>query len=175
MLSEFTTASWVLVIILTIALATDLKWRKIYNWTVLPGMLFGLFYHGYTAGVSGVISSGQGLLLGMALLFIPFALGGMGAGDVKLLGAVGALTGVSFVWQAFLFIAIAGGILSLAQLIYYKALAKTLRRIGGALYVGIATKFKVNTMGSLEETTVSNTFPYGVAIVFGTLFSLLMR
>ncbi|MDW7673925.1 MAG: A24 family peptidase [Bacillota bacterium] len=166
---------WILMIILAIAFVTDVKWRKIYNWSLMPGVVFGLGYHGYTAGLPGLVESGQGLLLGIGLLFIPYALGGLGAGDVKLLGTVGALMGSYFVWQAFLFTALMGGLLALGYLIYYKALAKTIKRIGVAIYVGFLTKFKLNTMGNLEETAISNTFPYGIAIVGGTLFTLLMR
>lgn len=175
MLTDFTLPHWILVVILAIALVTDLKWRKIHNWSLLPGVIVGLGYHIYTSGLPGLLYSGLGLLLGIGLLFAPFALGGLGAGDVKLMGTVGALMGAGFVWQAFLFTAIIGGILALGYLVYFKVLAKTLKRLGLAVYVGFLTRFKINTMGNLEETNATNTFPYGVAIVGGTLFSLLMR
>jgi prepilin peptidase CpaA len=175
MQAEVTFVHWVLVVILMIALVTDLKWRKIYNWTLLPGVILGLFYHGYTAGLPGLISSGQGLLLGVALLLIPFAAGGIGAGDVKLLGTVGALMGAAFVWQAFLATALLGGLMALGYLVYHKAFGKVIKRLGSAIFVGFLTRFKVNVMDKLEDTTVDNTFPYGVAIVGGSLFSLLMR
>jgi prepilin peptidase CpaA len=173
--TDFSLVHGVLVVILMISLITDLKWRKIFNWVLLPGVIFGLLYHGYTAGLAGLVSSGQGLLLGLALLVIPFMTGGIGAGDVKLLGTAGALLGAAFVWQAFLATALLGGLMALGYLVYYKAAGRIIKRLGTALYVGFLTNFKVNMLEKLEETTVDNTFPYGVAIVGGCLFSLLMR
>ncbi|MBS4025793.1 MAG: prepilin peptidase, partial [Clostridia bacterium] len=84
------------------------------------------------------------------------------------------LMGAAFVWQAFLATALLGGLMALGYLVYHKALSKVIKRLGIAVYVGFLTRFKVNMMDKLEDTTVDNTFPYGVAIVGGSLFSLLM-
>ncbi|MGF7185900.1 Flp pilus assembly protein protease CpaA [Desulfitispora alkaliphila] len=113
--------------------------------------------------------------MGIGLLIIPFALEGIGAGDVKLLGAVGALMGHNFVWNSFLIIAICGGALAIGILFYQKAVVTTLNRVGTAVTLSVLSRFKVNTLGNLSNTDADNTFPYGVAIVAGTIIALLMR
>jgi len=85
-------------IILIIGMATaafiDLKIGKIPNLITLPMSLAGLIWHGYLNGIAGFGFSIAGLLLGIAIFIIPYIMGGMGAGDVKLLGAAGAILGV---------------------------------------------------------------------------------
>jgi prepilin peptidase CpaA len=71
-----------------------------------------LAFHFATGGASGVLSSATGWLLGIALFFPFFALGGLGAGDVKLLGAFGAWVGTSDVFLVALFSAMAGGVIA---------------------------------------------------------------
>ena len=85
---------------------------------MLPVILLALLIHLNQAATAGLWFWASGLLLGMGLLMIPFLLGGMGAGDVKLMATIGALKGASFIFQVFLISAIAGGILSLLYLLY---------------------------------------------------------
>src|SRR5687767_2077545 len=77
----------------TLALATDLRARRIPNWltggSALVGLLAGFWLHGPPGGLSAL----TGGLLGFALLLPFYALGGVGAGDVKLLAALGTLIG----------------------------------------------------------------------------------
>ena len=95
---------------LTAASYTDWRKRTIPNVIPLPLMLTGIVWQASAHGMDGFISSCVGLLTGILLLWLPFALGGMGGGDVKLLGAVGSFTGVAGVAQVFLISAIIGGL-----------------------------------------------------------------
>ncbi|MGO4886436.1 prepilin peptidase [Anaerobacillus sp. MEB173] len=96
---------------------TDWKYRKIFNKITFPTILIALIYWLVSQGINGFLIWGSGLLLGTALLFIPFLLKGMGAGDVKMLAMIGALTGPIFVFKAFLFGAILGGFFAVFYMI----------------------------------------------------------
>src|SRR4051794_17368678 len=87
--------------VVAIAVVTDLRHRRIYNVLTFPAMAAGLVLNTAQNGVSGFLLALTGLLLGAALFFIPVAVMGRGAGDLKLLAAVGALGGPVFViWCA---------------------------------------------------------------------------
>jgi prepilin peptidase CpaA len=68
----------------------DLRFHRVPNWLVAATALLSVVWHTSLAGPSGLWSSVSGLLLGVVLLFPLFLLRGMGAGDVKFFGALGA-------------------------------------------------------------------------------------
>ena len=78
---------------MTVAVLRDIESCKVPNYVTFPLMLAGLAWHGGMDGLSGLGFSAAGLSLGIAVFIIPYILGGMGAGDVKLLGAAGAILG----------------------------------------------------------------------------------
>lgn len=153
--------------LLTVSLYTDIKERKILNTVTAPAAAAGLLYNCVAGGLAaGLKTSLGGLLLGMGLLIIPFLMGGIGAGDVKLLGAIGALKGPVFVLYAGLASAIAGGLLAVLLLIYRGTLSQVLKNTAW----GLATlKGSFLTRGNL----IGGSFPYGIAIAVGTVFTLL--
>ena len=85
----------VTIVLVVIAAGWDLATRRIPNVLTFGAALAGFFVHGYIAGWSGAESSLAGWAVGVLFFFPMFALGGMGAGDVKLLAAVGAWLGPS--------------------------------------------------------------------------------
>jgi prepilin peptidase CpaA len=108
---------WALVVAI-VAAAWDLRTRRIPNLLTFGGALIALMLHGYFGGWSAAGLSLAGWAVGVALFLPFFALGGMGAGDLKLLAAVGACVGpVATVWVA-LFTSIAGGVMALAVASY---------------------------------------------------------
>ena len=68
----------------------DLRWHRVPNWMVGLTIVVSLAWHVSASGLSGLWSSLAGLVLGVGLLFPLFLLRGMGAGDVKFFGALGA-------------------------------------------------------------------------------------
>lgn len=88
-------------VILAIALYTDIKQRKIPNLLTLTAAVSGILFHFINGSGQGISYGAEGLLLGTALLFIPFLMGGMGGGDVKLLAALGSWLGPSGVLDVF--------------------------------------------------------------------------
>lgn len=157
--------------ILLVSCYTDLKERRILNILVLPGMLLALVLHLAQQGLAGILFWGKGTLAGIALLFIPFVLGGIGAGDVKLLGVVGSFKGAWFAFQTFLCAAILGGLFSLIVLCKEKKLKSTLGNVGKALKVLLFSSFRVINLGSFaQEKFVA--IPYGLAIALGAILCL---
>ena len=157
-----------------ISVYTDLKERKILNVVVLPAILAGLVLNSVLAGTDGLLFSLKGLGTGIGLLFVLFALGGFGAGDVKLIGAIGSLKGTVFVLKAFAATGIAGGVLAVFVLVRQKRLFSTIKRIGISLYYFVGSVFKVNTLKSLDKAEYHESLPYGVAIGIGTVAAYLV-
>ncbi len=166
---------YLLIFILVFSCYTYIRSRKTCNFTLIPTVILGLGYHICLAGFSGFLFWLLGLGVGMALLLPPFLLGGMGAGDIKLLGVVGSLKGAGFVLQSFIWAAILGGIFSLLVLIYRGLLKQTLLQIGQALKLFVCSSFKVWNFPRLPEGKQETgekgislaSFPYGIAIALG--------
>ena len=108
---------YMILILLVTGSVTDLRSNRIPNLLTYPTMIAGLSYHFSTNGIDGMMFSAQGIGLGIALLILPYLLGGMGAGDAKLMGAAGGLLGPKDVFYSFLFSAIAGGFYAIAVIL----------------------------------------------------------
>ncbi|MBP7330952.1 MAG: prepilin peptidase [Firmicutes bacterium] len=166
---------YVLLILLITCLYTDLTRRKIYNLALLPVLVIALVYHSASGGLPQGWWSLKGLALGTALLIIPFSMGGIGAGDVKLLGVVGACKGPEYVFMAFLAGAIAGGIISVAQLIRHKSLMSTLKKLLLNLYYRIAGLPRIKDAHTVAGAGGKDTIPYGAAIAIGAAAAYFAR
>lgn len=162
-----------MVLALLISCYTDLRFQKIYNAVLFPTALLALGFHTGTVGLNGTVFALKGAGLGLALFFLPYLLGGIGAGDVKLLAVVGACKGTYFVFCSFLFAAIAGGVISLLVLIYRKKLLATLRQMGLALKTALMSRLTVWNFPKLDDENRAS-FPYGVAIVLGSISALMV-
>jgi len=159
--------------ILIIASVTDLRSHRISNRLTYSTMIFGLIYYSMISGLSGFLLSVSGLSLGLALLIGFYLLGGMGAGDVKLMAAVGSLLGPQGVFEAFLGTAVAGGIYALIILTAKGYLLDTLKRFGLMIKTFFMTKKFIYIPPSREEK--APLLCYGVAISLGTLASVAYR
>jgi len=159
-----------LLIILLIAVLTDLSQRRIPNLLTFPAMLLGMLVHSYNSSLDGLLFSTGGLALGLGLLLVFYLFGMMGAGDVKLMAAVGSFLGPMGVFQAFLFTAMSGGIYAVAVLLLKGQLWRFLKRIGLSLYLSIAQRkpAMLPDDGAKELPVLC----YGLAIAFGTTVSM---
>ena len=96
-----------------VACVTDLRDGRIPNALTFSSLAVAFVVHGFLPQGEGFIHAALGLVAGGAIFFPFFALGGMGAGDVKLMAALGAWLG----WQPVLFTAMygaaAGGVLAI--------------------------------------------------------------
>jgi len=115
------------IILVLIAAIIDIRSRRIPNYLTLSGWGIGLMYHVVTGGLDGLMFSSAGMVLGICLLLFFYLLGGVGAADVKLMGAIGAFLGWKGVFHAFLFSAIIGGFYSVAAMAEAGVLRKILK------------------------------------------------
>ena len=120
---------YLLLPVLCIASWIDFRERRIPNSLLLPSFLLALVLNIVISGSAGLLHSLAGAFMGFVLLIIPHVLGGMGAGDVKLLMVIGSFGGIYFVLYSFLAGAIIGGILALTMLIIDKKSQKRLSSI----------------------------------------------
>jgi len=114
---------------LLVAAWVDVRAGRIPNWLTFPLASFGLLVHTVNNGWDGLVFSFSGLFLGMGFLMFFYIKGGMGAGDVKLLGAIGAIVGPLHVFYAFAFAAILGGLYSLAMMMMLGGMRQTWERV----------------------------------------------
>jgi len=84
-----------------LAAATDLRKRRIPNWLTVPAAVAGLSFHLFAPSGWGLTSALAGFAIGFGLLLLPFLIGGGGAGDVKLLAALGVWLGPHYMLVAF--------------------------------------------------------------------------
>ena len=101
------------------AVLWDLKNRKIPNLINYPMMLTGLAFHSITGGLSGLGFSAVGLIVGTSVFLIPYLLGGMGAGDAKLMGGAGAILGATGVTIAAVISVLFGFVYAIVLLVIY--------------------------------------------------------
>jgi prepilin peptidase CpaA len=170
----------VLLVLLGMAVASDVRRRRIANRLVLCGLLLALALHalalsGGSAGLAGstVWAPLAGLLAGGLALLPLYLLRACGAGDVKLMAVVGAFVGPSAALVAALCTLVAGGVLSLAFMIARGIAARTLANLRGmvaAWSAGLRTGHGVQLPPPLDATAAR--LPYAVAIACGTVCAL---
>lgn len=161
-----------LVVLVLSAAATDLRNRRIPNSLTLTGVVAGLVLNLGLNGMLGARASLLGLALGFVVLLPPFLLRGGGAGDVKLMAAVGALAGPLNTFSIFILTALFGGLLALGLLLWKGGLGRALRNTGfivGQLAQGRAPH---EQRPDLTLAGPGPKLPYAVPIAMGTLVFL---
>jgi prepilin peptidase CpaA len=156
--------------LLLIIAYNDVRYRRIPNPYVLAVLLYGLGSNAFFNGLQGTISSLQGAAVAFGLMLILHIFGAMGAGDVKLFGAIGAVIGIKLVPLTFVAVVLTGGVLALIFALISGTMRTTLWRVGNIL-VGLMPGAKLPRYEIPNDRKL--TVPYGVAIAVGTLTSLL--
>jgi prepilin peptidase CpaA len=157
-----------------LACAWDLRTRLIPNWLTFGGAGLGLAVATATGGLGGLLASGAGWLVGLLLFFPIFMLRGLGAGDVKLLAAVGAWLGSTTVLWVALYTAIAGGVLAVAASLAAGYLRQALSNVWLLLM-----HWRVAGIRPLSKLTLEHArgprLAYAVPILAGTAVTLWLR
>jgi prepilin peptidase CpaA len=153
-----------LIVVVGLATATDLRHRRIPNVLTFSAVGLGLALNTGFSGLEGLSQSAQGAGLGLGLLLPLFLLRWMGAGDVKLMAAIGALKGPEFVFFACLWAAVFGGAIALVGLIRARRLSLAMAHL---YYSGLTPD---RAGGSFM--TGAWRMPYAPAIALGTLLAL---
>jgi prepilin peptidase CpaA len=160
-----------LIILLTFCAIIDVKKQKIPNVFTLPAIAIALLYYGVNGGVSGLAFSAGGLSIGMGMFLVFYVLGGMGAGDVKLMGAVGSILGFQATLSAILFTALAGGLYAIIILIAYPGYGKEFVKRAAVFIKGLIFSRQI-ILTPANEAVYKPKLYYGLAIAAGTLFSV---
>lgn len=142
--------------------ASDTLFAKIPNLFVLAWLLFAFGYHCQQEGFAGFSVAFFGLLSGMVLLLIPFLMGGMGAGDVKALGVLGAILGPQNILEVFIYTGLLGGVMGLIQCILVPQLRRTCLNWIIAIRIGLIPAKNMD-----QAPAQSLRFPYAAAIALG--------
>ena len=161
-----------LIILICVCFMTDVLWRKIYNVVLLPVAGLALALHFMEGGLTRLGFSLFGFAAGLCILIIPFLLGGMGGGDVKLLAVIGALKGATFALVTSIYMALLGGLIALAILLFQRGAWNKIKKAAyfmGGLRLGIILPL------GLSRSSLSASYPYGIAIAGGALASLLLK
>ena len=160
---------WPILVAVVVATVADLHSRRIPNWLVFPLLFGGIAASVFdaTAVTFGVSMAGFGLGLG-----IPGALwwlGGLGAGDMKLIAAIGAWIGPDQLLVALVVTGITGGIMAVLWALCYRRLVECVRGTGYLL-----STWKTGIRPRAEFTLANPTklkMPYAPAITIGTILS----
>lgn len=155
----------VLVTVLVIAIVVDLHSSRIPNWLTFPAMGFALAAHTWLNGAHGILFSLTGLGVGLGLLLLVYLAGGIGAGDVKLMAAVGAMVGPYGVLSVALLSAFVGGLYAFGAMSYQWGLAAAGQRLVYAAYGAVLA----GGTGWMKEFQLPFKLRYGLAIAAGTL------
>ena len=137
----------------------DLKYRRIPNWLTLGTFLILLLFNISLLKSDLVLNCLLGFFVGILILIVPYLMGGMGAGDVKLLGTLGSIVGFKDIFLIFIYSSICGLFLGLIWIVCRP----------GHL------KFLITTGQILPTVDKKEKVPYGIAILLGTILYIIFR
>ena len=155
-----------------VAIFFDVRSERIPNWLIATGTVVALALHAVNSGAFGLLTSVGGLSVAMAMLLPFYITGVMGAGDVKLMAAVGAFTGAHL---ALLTVGFALGVGVLEAIVIlvlrgsgrqtwerYRHMGKTIMATGRLVYIPPG-----------QGDAAGDSFPFAIAIGIGTIGALL--
>jgi len=150
----------------------DVRERRIPNWLTYPGIVLGFLLRGLLLGWTGMGSALVGCLLAGGIFLLFYVVRAMGAGDVKLVAAIGSLLGPTDALVMLLATAICGGVLATVYAVYRRQVRSTLINVGGALQFHVQAGLQAHPELNLDNPAALR-MPYGLAIAAGTLYVFL--
>ena len=147
----------------------DVRYRRIPNAFVLATLVSGVAINGIFGGLPGLYTSLSGCALAFVLMFMLHVFGAMGAGDVKLFAAIGAVTGTGLVVPTFIVVILTGGLLAVVSIIRAGMVMTTMHRVL-QIFVGMLPGWQMPKFGVPADR--KHTLPYGVAITMGSIISI---
>jgi prepilin peptidase CpaA len=175
----------VLLMLIIAAAVLDVRYRRIPNWLTVSGAVLGVALNAVVGGpdgpltgntLRGVLFALEGLALGFGVYFLLYLLHAMGAGDVKLMAAIGALTGPANWFGIFVVSAITGGVMALLLAILRKRVKSTFWNMG--YIIGEMTRGRAAYVDKPEldvHHPKSIGLPHGAVIAIGTIFFIAIR
>ncbi|GAK07805.1 prepilin peptidase [Geomicrobium sp. JCM 19038] len=136
---------------LLIATIIDLRTWKIPNWLTLSAAIIGITHNGMMYGFDGLFTSLLGMVIGFAIFFCFYLMKAYGAGDVKLMAAIGAIMGVPFILYSSIMIVLIGGLVSIVVLI---------------------VRHRQHRRSGTEKKEVNTAFPFSLWITVGSVLTV---
>jgi prepilin peptidase CpaA len=150
---------------------TDVKSRRVPNVITIPAFLLGLLLHLVFGGWREMLSSlAAGMICGLVFLVFYLA-GGMGAGDVKLIMAVGCMAGMPHIAYILMLTAIAGGVMAVGLALVRGRLQSTVMNV-----IELVSHHRQHGLQPHPDLNISNVqtlrLPYALAIAGGCILTL---
>jgi prepilin peptidase CpaA len=161
---------WLVSAALVVAAVIDGYKLKVPNWLTFPLILSGWCYSGVAHGWEGLGWSLAGTGVGLGLLLPAYAIGGMGAGDVKLLAGVGAWVWAGVTFQAFCVSVLVGAVLAIGMVAWTRSFARH-RDLFLMIFTEILTirnPTELSAMAAQRKPSML-LLPYGIPIAIGTI------
>lgn len=148
----------------------DGKQLRVPNWLTFPMVLSGLIYNSWANGWEGLSFGGYGMVVGLLTLMPLYAVGGMGAGDVKLMAGMGAWLGPQVTWDAFCVSVVVGALMAVVMV--WKT-GKFNHHYGNFLMIWnewttIRNPRKLSEIAA-ERKPRMHLLPYGIPICIGSI------
>jgi prepilin peptidase CpaA len=167
---------WLVTVTLIVAAVIDGFELKVPNWVTFPLIISGWIYSAIFAGSQGLLWwhglgwSIVGTMVGLGLLLPAYAIGGMGAGDVKLLAGVGAWMHATHTVYAFAVSAVIGALLAIAMVLYRRAWRKHSNQFWLILteILTIRNPGELSTIAAERKSSML-LLPYGIPLAIGTI------
>src|SRR5215203_430278 len=147
----------------------DVRYRRIPNVIVVSTLVAGVVINSAIGSWGGVLGSAEGFALAFVPMLLMHLFGAMGAGDVKLSGAVGAVLGVSMVPLALIIIVMMGAVLAIYSMVRSGRVFSTLHGVL-RIFVGLIPGWEMPRFAMPPDRR--HTIPYGVAIMLGSLIAV---
>jgi prepilin peptidase CpaA len=160
---------WMTTLAMT-AIGALLDWRsrRLPNWLTIPGLALGITLRAVIGGWHGALFALEGAMLAMLLLLVPVLIRVLGAGDWKLVGAVGAFLGPMMVLFVLLGSILVSGLMAIFQMVYAQRVLETLRNMKVLVKGFFAFGLKPNPEMSLDNPARMK-IPFGVAVAAATM------
>jgi prepilin peptidase CpaA len=160
---------WALTLAMTLSAALlDWRSRRIPNWLTVPGLLLGVTVHTILSGWHGMLFAFGGAGLALVLLLAPVLIRALGAGDWKLMGAVGAFLGPVLMLFVLFCSFLAAGLMAFVQMMRAGRVVQTFRNMMVLVRGIFAFGLKPNPKMSLDSPGAMK-LPFGVAVALATL------
>lgn len=166
-------ANWhvkVVCILLIWAAYIDGKQLRVPNWLTFPMILSGLVYSAWVGGWEGLGDGLIGMCVGLATLLPLYAIGGMGAGDVKLMAGIGAWLGASATWNAFVVSVIVGAVMAVGMVAWRRSWKKHCGNFSQIVleFMTVKSPAELSKIAA-ERKPQMLLLPYGIPICVGSI------
>ncbi|HWP12417.1 MAG TPA: A24 family peptidase [Ramlibacter sp.] len=167
-----------LIALVVVAGVIDYRSFRIPNWLTVGGVLVGLVSGALDAlrPLDGFLGALAGMAVGFAVMLPFYALRVMGAGDVKLMAAVGAFLGFPGIVYAVLFTFITGGVAALAFAVFHRVTGRMAHNVSAIAWsVALAAITGTSPAASIKQAGSIGKLPYAISIGIGTVAYLVAK